>query len=146
LLLCFYFYVICTLILLSFANVDLTWMIIFLLIYFTINYYDNLDDHIFYFFDSQLAFRKNRATHGNTTSYTKRRACNPNACSPTLNHDVINDVLLISCFALVYRWWTLILVSAPVHPHVLIIVKTHENRVEHILANITNDLTAKNYF
>ena len=25
-------------------------------------------------------------------------------------------------------------VSAPVHPHVLIIVKTHENRVEHILA------------
>ena len=36
-------------------------------------------------------------------------------------------------------------VSAPVHPHVLIIVKTHENRVEHILANITNDLTAKNY-
>jgi hypothetical protein len=37
-------------------------------------------------------------------------------------------------------------VSAPVHPHVLIIVKTHENRVEHILANITNDLTAKNYF
>ena len=26
------------------------------------------------------------------------------------------------------------LVSAPVHPHVLIIVKTHENRVEHILA------------
>ena len=37
-------------------------------------------------------------------------------------------------------------VSAPVHPHVLIIVKTHENRVEHILENITNDLTAKNYF
>ena len=37
-------------------------------------------------------------------------------------------------------------VSAPVHPHVLIIVKTHENRVEHILAKITNDLTAKNYF
>ena len=27
-------------------------------------------------------------------------------------------------------------VSAPVHPHVLIIVKTHENRVEHILAYI----------
>jgi hypothetical protein len=25
-------------------------------------------------------------------------------------------------------------VSAPVHPHVLLIVKTHENRVEHILA------------
>ena len=25
-------------------------------------------------------------------------------------------------------------VSAPVHPRVLIIVKTHENRVEHILA------------
>jgi hypothetical protein len=38
------------------------------------------------------------------------------------------------------------LVSAPVHPNVLIIVKTHENRIEHILANITNDLTAKNYF
>ena len=41
---------------------------------------------------------------------------------------------------------SLVIVSAPVHPHVLIIVKTHENRVEHILANITNDLTAKNYF
>jgi hypothetical protein len=27
-------------------------------------------------------------------------------------------------------------VSAPVHPHVLIIVKTHENRVEHILATL----------
>jgi hypothetical protein len=26
------------------------------------------------------------------------------------------------------------IVSAPVHPLVLIIVKTHENRVEHILA------------
>jgi hypothetical protein len=37
-------------------------------------------------------------------------------------------------------------VSAPVHPHVLIIFKTHENRVEHILGNITNNLTAKNYF
>ena len=27
-------------------------------------------------------------------------------------------------------------VSAPVHPHVLIIVKTHENRIEHILATL----------
>ena len=27
-------------------------------------------------------------------------------------------------------------VSAPVHPHVLIIVKTHENIVEHILATL----------
>ena len=27
-------------------------------------------------------------------------------------------------------------VSAPVHPHVLIIVKTNENRVEHILATL----------
>ena len=26
--------------------------------------------------------------------------------------------------------------SAPVHPHVLIIVKTHENRIEHILATL----------
>jgi hypothetical protein len=28
------------------------------------------------------------------------------------------------------------LVSAPVHPHILIIVKTHENIVEHILATL----------
>ena len=27
-------------------------------------------------------------------------------------------------------------VSAPVHPHVFIIVKTHENRIEHILATL----------
>ena len=27
-------------------------------------------------------------------------------------------------------------VSAPVHPHVLIIVKTHENRIEHILSTL----------
>ena len=27
-------------------------------------------------------------------------------------------------------------VSAPVHPHVLIIVKTHENRVEHIFETL----------
>jgi hypothetical protein len=27
-------------------------------------------------------------------------------------------------------------VSAPVHPHFLIIVKTHENRIEHILATL----------
>jgi hypothetical protein len=29
-----------------------------------------------------------------------------------------------------------VFVSAPVHPHVLIIVKTYENRVEHILATL----------
>jgi hypothetical protein len=29
-----------------------------------------------------------------------------------------------------------IIVSAPVHPHVLIIVETHEDRSEHILATL----------
>ncbi|KAK2436738.1 hypothetical protein QL285_021710 [Trifolium repens] len=41
-----------------------------------------------------------------------------------------------ACFRNSCGEFTAGLVSAPVHPHVLIIVKTHENRIEHILATL----------
>jgi hypothetical protein len=42
--------------------------------------------------------------------------------------------MYVNSFSLTYKKFIEKTVSAPVHPLVLIIVKTHENRVEHILA------------
>ncbi|KAK2456610.1 hypothetical protein QL285_003960 [Trifolium repens] len=58
---------------------------------------------------------------------------------PILHSRIGKWALALTEYSLTYKPLKAVkgqIVSAPVHPHVLIIVKTHENRVEHILATL----------